>query len=91
MAQRKGGPSGPPAPLSDAGFAADPNYWPRWPLLPLVERGTGRAGFLVDGQGPRVFVGNVVSLALGASTPLSDLPTVDYPDLGAVVEAWRID
>ncbi|OGR85637.1 MAG: hypothetical protein A2901_07780 [Elusimicrobia bacterium RIFCSPLOWO2_01_FULL_54_10] len=64
----------------------DGDTWPRWPLLPLIERGgAARAGIMIDGHGFAVYLGNVFSGLESAD------PVVRYDSAEDLLAEWRID
>ena len=76
-----------------------PERWPLALVLPLTHRelvddwGTPVCGFLALGEGPCVFLGNVLDLKLGEplSPQLRDLEALRYPSITAVADVWRVD
>lgn len=87
-------PLSPSAPVErQLAFIGDPDLWPRWPVLPVVERsGQHRAGIIVDGSGPTVFITNMFALEGGLIGPqLAKLDRIVYPDFDSLVGEWRID
>tara|TARA_B100000749_G_scaffold34911_1_gene24179 strand:+ start:3858 stop:4091 length:234 start_codon:yes stop_codon:yes gene_type:complete len=68
-------------------FMGDPNKWPRWPQLPLVNRNTRQAGFLVEGS-TKVYLANIYDTVHG----LSDIESISYDSFEEVVTAgWEVD
>ena len=72
-------------------FMQTPNDWPCWPRLPLKMKDTtmieGKLGFLVDGAGPTVYMGNIFQQVL----PPAALTKV-FSSFDEVVETgWRVD
>jgi hypothetical protein len=74
----------------DAAMMQRPNDWPRWPYLPLIKRGTGDAGFLLEGK-PRVFVANIYALSAMTLEQRREIPTQDYDSYDALAIDWRVD
>lgn len=81
--------------MTEAEFMADPDLWPNWPWLPVV----GRKGTEHQGRD-----GVVLSHSLEGRlpTPVKVYPTnlfamdrtvtpIEYPDIAAVLQHWRID
>ena len=64
-----------------------PDHWPHRPKLPLMRRlGDGSladCGYLVEGHGLTVFIGNI----LLPPTGMTEL----YADLDGLLARWRID
>lgn len=60
--------------------------WPLWPRLPLLNR-EREDGFLVDGDGPRVYLGNVFT-----TTDVTKLPCRDYNNFQEIdADGWTVD
>lgn len=67
----------------DREFMDTPKEWPLWPVLPLVQHGTGQAGFLTEGK-PRVYIGNIFDNRFDNFK--------DYESFDAIIaDGWRVD
>ena len=67
-------------------FMKSPDKWPIWPRLPLVNRSTNRAGFLVEG-GFKVYLANIYD-----KVPFSAMESTTYDSFQEVVDAgWEVD
>ena len=68
-------------------FMESPDKWPRWPRLPLVNRKTGKSGFLVEGA-TSVFLANIWDEVKS----LHDLESEKFDTFDDVVNAgWEVD
>ncbi len=82
----------------DRGMISQPDYWPRWPYLPLKRSVPGQSwpdvGFVVSDslKGPlpepvTVYIGNVLE-----RVKLADREQVVYPTIDSLVESgWIVD
>jgi len=67
----------------------NPDSWPLWPYLPLVNKKTKNVGYLFDLQPCcyDVYNGNIYAKNIG-----SDIPVQQYSSFDEFYEAgWRID
>ena len=73
--------------VTESAFVSDPDRWPKWPVLPLINRSDGRAGYLLgDPVLPlRVFAGNIWAIS-------NEDPVVGtYASADELVGDWRVD
>jgi len=85
---------------SDAKFMADPDRWPNWPVLPVVEReGDKRPGIVIEqsrSDKPKVWVGAIMwqlksGQALGPQLDAMSTEVKVYESFEALAAQWRID
>jgi hypothetical protein len=83
---------------SDAAFMRDPDNWPRWPVLPVVERhtsgGTRRVGLMRESGTPEVYVGvNLNDLVTGnlADQLAKATEVKSYDTFESCALEWRVD
>jgi hypothetical protein len=78
------------AELSDAAFIHNFENWPRWPLCPVVNRTTGKAGMIHAQDTLTVHV----DVNLWSDTFREDFDKAEkksYPSHGALADEWRVD
>lgn len=72
---------------NDKVMVLNPDLWPARPLLPLMKKqGDGSindCGYLKEGHGLKVFLGNILLPETGQSE--------NYNDLKSLLTQWRID
>jgi hypothetical protein len=89
-------------PEEDARYMRDPDKWPHWPVLPLVERDVEgsqrRSGIMVEqkkGEQPKVWV-NAIMWQLKDGNLIQQLDAMasevkEYESFEALAQQWRID
>lgn len=79
---------------SDLQAIQNPLMWPRFPVLPMVERddsNRGRAGIMIP-HGATVYLVNMFSLKTGVIEDLvKDVPKVEYESFAELLKVWRPD
>jgi hypothetical protein len=85
-------------PENDVAFMRDPDRWPNWPVLPVVERsGNRRPGIMTEqaiGSKPRVWVGAIM-WKLKKGDLVEQLEQMaefkEYESFEALALEWRVD
>lgn len=78
-----------PDQVDDATFMGDPNRWPRWPILPVKQRGTFKVGVMLEGDNgvaPIVYLTNMYAM------DLTECEKMEFKTISELVDAgWRVD
>ena len=72
-------------------FMKHPDLWPRWPILPVVIRGSDpKSGVMIELNKrvePIVYEGYMFDMA-----NINDMPPIEYDSFEALVDAgWEVD
>ena len=77
--------------MTELEFVRAAEHWPKWPVLPVINRKDRRAGFLWSDL-PDVFIGNIYRLPTGTfEAATQGLEKIEYASFEAMLEEWRVD
>lgn len=78
--------------MKDLVFINSPGSWIHYPILPMIRRSDGKAGFLWVGTGPVVYMENIYKLTYGGIDHVTmGIPKAQFESFEKLVEEWRVD